>query len=286
MRRDFTVNAMAYHPDTGVIDLFGGREDLKKGVIRCVGDPDTRFGEDALRMLRCLRFAARFDFAIEPDTANAVKRNFISMQNIAAERICAELQGFLEGAACGRVAAEFSEQIGALFAPLHTDTKSLDRQGDFTARLFWLLCQNEAEAVRQKLKQMRFSTHISNLCADLILNTAPCDNVPDMAMLMGKYGADFAKIWLSLRGNQAARAAFDHILAHDIPTKVQQLNIGGADLMDIGIPAGPALGACLQHLLMSVLKNQVKNKKNALCTAAKGWYDTFGKHNENKENLP
>lgn len=284
MRRDFTVNAMAYHPQKGIIDLFGGREDLKAGVIRCVGDPTTRFGEDALRMLRCLRFAARFDFDIDPATRDAVKQNFGFIQNIAAERICSELQGFLDGAACGRVAAEFAGQIDALFAPLHTDVAALDQKGDFIRRLFWLLSQNESEAVRQKLKNMRFSTHISNLCADLILNCAPCDTVADMALLMGKYGVDFAKLWLSLRGNEAAKTAFDQILAHNIPTKVQQLNIKGADLIDAGIPAGPALGSCLQHLLISVLKNKVKNEKNALCTEAKGWYDTFGNSTKNKEN--
>ena len=64
-RRDFTVNAMAYHPDTGLIDPFGGQEDLKAGFIRCVGDAETRFGEVALRILRALRFASVYGFAIE-----------------------------------------------------------------------------------------------------------------------------------------------------------------------------------------------------------------------------
>ncbi len=284
MRRDFTVNAMAYHPQKGIIDLFGGREDLKAGVIRCVGDPATRFGEDALRMLRCLRFAARFDFDIDPATRDAVKQYFNTIQNIAAERICSELQGFLDGTACGKIAALFDAQINALFAPLHTDVDALAQKGDFIRRLFWLLSQNDSEAVRQKLKNMRFSTHISNLCADLILNCSPCDTVADMAVLMGKYGVDFAKLWLSLRGGDKAREVYEFILAQSIPTKVQDLAVNGADLMAAGIPAGPALGSCLQHLLISVLKNKVKNEKNALCTEAKGWYDTFGNSTKNKEN--
>ena len=284
MRRDFTVNAMAYHPQKGIIDLFGGREDLNCGIIRCVGDPDVRFGEDALRMLRCLRFAARFDFAIDPATEDAIKKNFDAMQNIAAERICAELQGFLDGAACGKIAALFQDQISALFAPLHTDIQALICEGDFVKRLFWLLCQNESEAVRQKLKAMRFSTRLSNLCADLILNAAPCDTVADMALLIGKYGTDFARLWLDLRGSDKAKAAFDYILENNIPTTVQQLNVNGADLLAAGIPAGPALGGCLQHLLMSVLKKETENEKNALCIEAKEWYDIFGNHKENKEN--
>lgn len=96
-RRDFTVNAMAYHPGKGVIDLFGGQDDLKNGVIRCVGDPDRRFQEDALRMLRALRFAARFGFTIEPKTASAIHRNRELLTLVAAERIREEVTGLLCG---------------------------------------------------------------------------------------------------------------------------------------------------------------------------------------------
>ena len=74
-RRDFTINAMAYHPKTGLVDLFGGRQDLEMGQIRCVGDADARFGEDALRILRALRFASVLGFAIEEDTERALRRH-------------------------------------------------------------------------------------------------------------------------------------------------------------------------------------------------------------------
>ena len=74
-RRDFTVNAMALGPDGEVIDYFGGREDLKNRLIRCVGDPDRRFSEDALRMLRAVRFCAQLGFTVEPETVAALRRN-------------------------------------------------------------------------------------------------------------------------------------------------------------------------------------------------------------------
>ncbi len=96
-RRDFTVNAMAYHPDTGVVDLFGGREDLKQGVIRCVGQAEERFEEDGLRLMRALRFASRFGFRLEEDTASAIHRRLELLDSIAAERIFSELKGFLCG---------------------------------------------------------------------------------------------------------------------------------------------------------------------------------------------
>ena len=73
-RRDFTVNAMAWSPKEGLVDCFNGQEDLKNRVIRCVGDPDQRFGEDALRILRALRFAATLDFSIESATAESLRK--------------------------------------------------------------------------------------------------------------------------------------------------------------------------------------------------------------------
>ncbi len=94
-RRDFTINAMAMDVRNGqitIIDPYNGREDLKNGVIRCVGDPKERFSEDALRMMRAIRFAAKFDFQIEEKTWKAIQDTSDLIQNVSAERICAELE--------------------------------------------------------------------------------------------------------------------------------------------------------------------------------------------------
>ncbi len=94
-RRDFTMNAMAYSPRRGFSDPFGGREDLQKGILRAVGDPNLRFREDALRILRGLRFAARFGLEIEEATKAAMHTQLAGLDRLAAERIFAELTGFL-----------------------------------------------------------------------------------------------------------------------------------------------------------------------------------------------
>ena len=94
-RRDFTINAMALGPDGEVVDPFDGRDDLKAGIIRCVGEPDRRFSEDALRMLRAVRFAAQLGFAIEPETEEATRRNAGRMARVSGERIKAELEKIL-----------------------------------------------------------------------------------------------------------------------------------------------------------------------------------------------
>ncbi|MBO4266132.1 MAG: CCA tRNA nucleotidyltransferase [Lachnospiraceae bacterium] len=91
-RRDFTINAMAYSEKTGLVDLFGGMQDLRDGIVRAVGDPAERFNEDALRMLRALRFSAAFDFKIEDKTAEAISRLCKNLSNISAERIRQELE--------------------------------------------------------------------------------------------------------------------------------------------------------------------------------------------------
>ena len=110
-RRDFTVNAMAMGPDGAVVDLYGGQADLRAGVIRCVGEADRRFSEDALRVLRALRFASRLRFSIEPATAESLLKNRALLDNIAAERIFSELLGILTGPGVERVLLTFAPVI-------------------------------------------------------------------------------------------------------------------------------------------------------------------------------
>lgn len=95
-RRDFTINAMAYNENAGLVDAFGGIEDLQQGVIRCVGNAWERFGEDALRMMRAVRFCAQLGFAMEEQTAKAIQELAPSLKKISAERIQVELVKLLE----------------------------------------------------------------------------------------------------------------------------------------------------------------------------------------------
>ena len=108
-RRDFCINAMAFRPDGTIVDLFGGADDLRNGLIRAVGDPESRFKEDALRILRGLRFAARLDFSIEANTARAMDACKDLLHNIAPERIFTELKGILVGPGAGRILREYPE---------------------------------------------------------------------------------------------------------------------------------------------------------------------------------
>ena len=110
-RRDFTMNALAYHPKTGVTDFTGGCADLAAGLIRCVGDPDRRFREDALRILRALRFASTLGMTVEAATAEAIHRNCHLLSLIAPERIRAELDKLLCGGAVREVLTQFADVL-------------------------------------------------------------------------------------------------------------------------------------------------------------------------------
>ena len=113
-RRDFTVNAMALAPDGTVIDPFGGREDLQDHILRCVGDAKTRFEEDALRILRLLRFAAKLGFVTEPATAAAARETRELLQTVAAERVYAELNKLLCGEHVTEVLLAFPDVLGVV----------------------------------------------------------------------------------------------------------------------------------------------------------------------------
>ena len=115
-RRDFTVNAMAYNDDDGLIDLYGGQKDLSYGVIRCVGEPSERFSEDALRILRALRFASTLGFSIEPKTSEAILRQRKLLGTIASERIRDELLKLLCGEQAAFVLRRYRSVI-AVFIP-------------------------------------------------------------------------------------------------------------------------------------------------------------------------
>lgn len=117
-RRDFTVNAMAYAPGLGLRDYFGGQEDLARQLIRAVGDPDRRFQEDALRVLRAIRFASVLDFALEEETAAAARRQAAGLQKVSAERVFQELSKLLCGPKAGQVLLAYPDILGQVIPEL------------------------------------------------------------------------------------------------------------------------------------------------------------------------
>ncbi len=146
-RRDFTINAMAYSPTRGLVDAFGGQEDLAAGLIRCVGEPDERFNEDGLRILRALRFAARFGFALERETAYSIRRNRHLLGNISVERIFKELKGILCGAGVCDILLAFPEVL-ATFIPELAPTIGFEQHNPYHIHDVWTHLAYSVAAVR------------------------------------------------------------------------------------------------------------------------------------------
>ncbi len=117
-RRDFTMNGIAYSPKRGLFDCCGGAEDIRRGRICCIGNPDTRFNEDALRILRALRFSAVLGFEIESRTAYSIINNRTLLQKVSGERILSELEKLLCGADCGRVLRDFPQVFAEIIPEL------------------------------------------------------------------------------------------------------------------------------------------------------------------------
>ena len=135
-RRDFTINAMAYHPNAGIIDLFEGKKDLSMGRIRCVGDPYARFEEDGLRILRALRFASRFKYQIEKETSKAIHdcRELLSL--ISVERVFSELKGILSGPGASEILRSYSDIFFEIMPELR-NMKDFDQHSPYHLYDVW-----------------------------------------------------------------------------------------------------------------------------------------------------
>jgi len=124
-RRDFTVNALCYHPKEGILDFYGGKEDLKRHLIRCIGDPRQRFDEDALRLLRAVRFAAQLDFEIEKNTEAALKEKKEDLRYVSMERIHEETDRILSSSNCANV-MDLYREVFEVYLPEMKDMASED----------------------------------------------------------------------------------------------------------------------------------------------------------------
>lgn len=149
-RRDFTVNAMAYNTRTGIIDIFGGRSDLRNGVIRAIGVPDERFKEDGLRILRALRFASCCGLKIEPATAESIHRNRKLLENISGERIASEFSKLICGE-CGNILREYYDVI-SVFLPEFAVCRGFEQHTKFHDRDVMEHIIGTVEAIEPRLE--------------------------------------------------------------------------------------------------------------------------------------
>ena len=291
-RRDFTINAMAYNDAEGLIDPFGGQQDLQQGILRAVGDPATRFEEDALRILRLYRFAARFGFAIDPPTGQAARALCAHLDCVSVERIEEELSKLLAAPA---PAAYLDEKILKVIIPelsapaLQAAKPVVDAcpagTEDLPVRWAALLMSLGEDGTRKALKRLRCSNACIEQTAVLVRETSTAPGqapaAPDTAIrirkLLGRYDLHtvqrLAALGAAMEPEQAADFAAQAELAAQLDAdgvccRVSQLAVNGRDLMAAGIPAGPALRRVLEALLDGVICAEYPNEKPVLLAAA------------------
>ncbi len=160
-RRDFTINSLAYHPQKGILDMFGGKNDIDSKLIRSIGNPDKRFEEDALRILRALRFSSTLGFKIESKTQESIFKNRMLLKNISAERIREEFTKILCGNNVGYVLKNYSDVI-KVFIPEIESTIGFDQQNDYHIYDVWNHTIKVVENIRNE-KILRWSAFLHDL---------------------------------------------------------------------------------------------------------------------------
>ena len=285
-RRDFTINAMAYNEKEGLVDPFGGQADLQSGILRAVGVPHQRFTEDALRILRLYRFAARFGFSIDLPTAQAAQELCAHLDCVSVERIEEELAKLLSAPApaayldekiLGVVLPELSQEALAAAKPV-VDACPAGEQA-LPVRLAALLLSLGEDGTRRTLRRLRCSNTCIEETAVLVREAVP--GVPVSLniyarRLLGKYNLctvqRLAALGTALQPEHAADFAAlselaERLDADGVCCRVSQLAVNGRDLMAAGIPAGPGIRKVLEALLDGVIREEYPNERQALLAA-------------------
>ena len=290
-RRDFTMNAIAYHPKEGFRDYFGGREDIGRQVIRGVGDPSQRFQEDALRMLRALRFSVQLGFSIEKETADALKENVSLIQKISAERIRMELEKMLLGDFPEKM--PFLWESGLLGALFPQWAQTLQEHGNtfidqlslcsrrpavrWAAALQWI-GEAGAKAVFRALKFDLATEKEALLLLRLGPSVIPAQKV-FLRKLIGQIGPETAMEVLRMQSiltQQDLRNQMEmvtEILADGDCCSLRELAVDGKVLLSVGIPGGEEMGKILKKLLALVQEEPAMNEREILLEAVKRYQE-------------
>lgn len=306
-RRDFTINAMAYNEKDGLVDLFGGMRDLQQKVIRCVGDARQRFGEDALRILRAVRFSAQLGFKIEKKTVDALVELAPSLEKISAERIAAELTKLLMSDRPEYLRAAWETGITKVVLPefdwlmkkscpeipfmtkgehsLYAVKAAPKMKALRYALLFHHLEEDTAVKILRRLKMDNDTIRTASRLIRYVELDIPAD-IRSVRFAIYEVGEELFPLLLQMK-----LADFQALDREKLPdrkvyvevleklrlqiAKEQQcvslktLALTGKDLLEIGCPPGPRIGELLGQALILVLNAPEENSKENLLAYAK-----------------
>lgn len=312
-RRDFTINAMAYNHIHGLVDAFDGIGDIRRRRIRCVGNPVDRFNEDALRILRAIRFAAGLDFEIEEDTRKAVRLLAGNLQKISKERIQAELEKLLMSNHPEKLRIAYETGVSKVILP------ELDRimdmgTGDEIIKLLsnieknhylrWtaLLCMSDRKQCSGILRGLKFDNKTVDVVSRIV--EASKKDIPDTPSQIRRsiyeIGEDIYEYYLTfmkyftgyaISGKSKSRTEiglweerYKEIINKKQCVSMKMLHLNGRDLMDLGVPRGEKIGEELNWLFYQVLDNPELNDRDKLINIFKNHrsYNNISEENQQK----
>ena len=263
-RRDFTVNALAFSEKTGLVDLFGGIEDLEKKILKAVGNPRERFREDALRILRLFRFSSQLEFSIEENTLNAALELKDGLKNISRERIFVELKKAVYGKNPKAISPLINS--GALsFLGIDKAPDFYERTPNPELRLFSFL--KDAKDPIKVLKELKTSNReIDNLNKLLKLSTLEINTKSEIKNAL--FLTDEASVRSYFEYTDQDTHLLDEIIENQEPYLISHLDISGDDLKALGFK-NKEIGNRLELLRQAVVKNPENNKKETLILLTK-----------------
>lgn len=295
-RRDFTINAMAYNDKNGLVDEFDGRGDLERKVIRCVGNPMERFTEDALRMMRAIRFSAQLSFDIHPDTYDAINKLSDTIKQVSMERIQVELTKTLVSDNPEKVELFYSTGIFAAVLPeisrifegrYRQNALCMVRFTENTPVLRYAALMNslEPEEARSVLRRLKMDNHTVDSVTAIVANSKGKidENEPAIREALNRFGKDLmnnllihaealAKAKEEITGVMlpgthnhivAVRKMMEGIIDRGDCFTIKDLDITGNDLIEYGM-SGSQIGRTLNELLHVVMDNPKLNDKATL----------------------
>ena len=275
-RRDFTVNAMAYNPKTGIADFFDGVKDLESRIIKCVGNPNKRFQEDALRIMRAMRFASVLGFEIDGNTSKAMFDNKSLLRNIASERVAVELNKLIVGDNVKEILLKHTDIICEVIPEISLSNDTLESlinsPKDLILRLVTLFHEINSDTAKKILSRLKYDNETIKTVTELVLYY-DADIIPDRKSIkrwLKKIGAERFRKLLEIKKSDKLKIILDEIIGQNQCYSLKDLAVNGIDLIDIGITEGKKIGDILNKLTDMVIDEKIENDRTILLEIAKG----------------
>ena len=280
MRRDFTINALAYNKNE-IIDLFGGIDDIRNKIVKCVGNPDERFNEDGLRILRALRFASVLNFDIEKNTSESIHRNKNLLNNISGERINTEFNKLLMGSNFREIIVDYRNIIEIFIPNLNTLSReemecrlnAMKELNSIILRLTLLLYK--AEAPNKILMSLKYDNKTIDTVK--LLSSSIDEKIYPEPVNIKRwlYKINYENLYNLIKIKKAlfkseckdlinSEKIMNEIIETNQCYSLKTLEIGGQDLIAAGIPEGENMGRILNKILDDVIEGKLKNERNVL----------------------